>query len=192
MSETVARKRHWFGPNSPTSVGNGHPVLFSTDAAVDFEAFPDGGGYPLGFLSWAYKVLGVEDPARVLHVCSGSVRSGVTVDIRPQTRPRIVADARALPFADKTFTWIMIDPPYSKEYAQNLYGTGAQYPLPSQVIAEAWRVLRPGGRFGLLHFQVPMVKQPMQIMRVYGITTGSGYAIRAFTVIEKTAQMKML
>ena len=50
---------------------------------------------------------------------------------------------------------------------------------------EACRLLKPGGRVGLLHFQVPMVRKPLRIIEVRGITTGLGYAIRAFTIMEK-------
>ncbi len=45
------------------------------------DDFPEAGGYPLQFLPLAYKTLGATDPSRVLHLCSGSVRVGVTVDL---------------------------------------------------------------------------------------------------------------
>lgn len=177
--------KHTFGPSGASSKGNGHPLLFGKNSAEDFDVFPDGGGYPIRFLPRAYEWLGVTNPDLVLHLCSGSMRRGIRVDIRPEMQPDIVCDARHTPFDDESFDWIMIDPPYSEEYAHNLYGTKAHYPLPGQLMKEACRLLRPGGRVGFLHFQVPMIRKPLKILDVKGITTGLGYAIRAFTIAEK-------
>jgi len=99
--------------------------------------------------------------------------------------PDIVADCRAVPLPDESFDWIMADPPYSAEYAQNLYGTAADYPKPGQILKEASRLLRSGGMVGLLHFQVGMSRPPLSVVKVYGVTTGMGYAIRAWSVYRK-------
>lgn len=176
---------HWFGPGGAKAKGAGHPLLFQFDPAADFEDWPDGGGYPKRFMQLAYGTLGVTDPNRVLHLCSGSVRVGITVDIRAETNPRIVADCRNVPLPDESQDWIMADPPYSKEYARNLYGTEDSYPAPGQILLEACRLLKPFGRVGILHFMVPLVRKPLRLVRVYGITTGCGYAIRAWSVFEK-------
>jgi SAM-dependent methyltransferase len=183
------QERHWFGPGTGSggreSKGRGHPVMFGRGRARDFADFPDGGGYPIGFPEAAYEWMGVTCPDLVLHLCSGSMRRGVRVDIRPEMEPDIVCDARNTPFADETFDWIMIDPPYSEEYARNLYGTEKHYPRPGQLMKEAARLLKPGGKVGLLHFQVPMTRKPLRLVEVRGITTGSGFNIRAFTICEK-------
>jgi SAM-dependent methyltransferase len=178
---------HTFGPSGPSSKGNGHPLLFGRGVAQDFIRMPDGGGYPIGFVEHAYEWLGVTNPDLVLHLCSGSMRRGIRVDIRPEMEPDVVCDARSTPFDDESFDWIMIDPPYSEEYARNLYGTEKHYPKPGQLMKEASRLLRPGGKVGILHFQVPMVRKPLKIVEVRGITTGLGYAIRAFTICEKAS-----
>lgn len=159
--------------------------MFGFKEAEYFGDFSDGGGYPKRFLEHAFSTLGVEDPDAVLHLCSGSVRGGVTVDIRPEMSPTIVADCRNVPLPDASQRWIMADPPYSETYAENLYGTGKAYPKPGQILAEAARLLVPGGRVGLLHFLVPMVRKPLKLIGVWGITTGAGYAIRAWSVFEK-------
>lgn len=179
---------HWFGPKGATSKGKGHPLLFGRKEAAYFGDFPEGGGYPHGFIQLAHQTLGVIDPEKVLHMCSGSMRTGVRVDIRPETAPTVVADCRELPFKDETFDWIMADPPYAKDYAENLYGTGKVYPKPGQILAEAARVLRVGGRVGLLHFIVPLVRKPLRLVGVWELTTGAGYAIRAWSVLEKSAR----
>lgn len=177
--------KHWFGPNSEQSKGKGHPIMFGFNEAEHFDSFPEGGGYPKRFLQKAFELMGVTHPDEVLHLCSGSMKSGITVDIRPETNPDYVCDARDTPFEDESFDFILIDPPYSYEYARNLYGTEEHYPKPGQLMKEACRLLRPGGKVGILHFQVPMIRKPLKIRHVIGITTGLGYNIRAFTVVEK-------
>jgi hypothetical protein len=184
----TARAKHWFGPNGKGSKGNGHPIMFGCDEALHFGPFREGGGYPKRFLRFAFATLKVTDPSKVLHLGSGSMRTGTRVDIRRCCRPTVIADVRHLPLKDETFPWIMADPPYDKTYAQNLYGTGRVYPKPGEILREAARVLSVGGRVGLLHFLVPMVRRPLRIVKVYGITTGCGYAIRAWTVLEKVAE----
>jgi hypothetical protein len=72
----VEGQRHWFGPSGQEGKGNkprgrGHPLLFGKNKAQDFAEFPDGGGYPIGFLEYAYEWMGVTCPDLVLHLCSG-------------------------------------------------------------------------------------------------------------------------
>jgi hypothetical protein len=184
-------KTHWFGPNAGTKAkGSGHPVMFGKMKSAElFDPFPEGGGYPHRFLPWAFEIMsefGPEvQPDEVLHLCSGSVKTGRTVDIRPEKNPDIVADCRNVPLPDSSVQWILADPPYSEEYAKNLYGTEEHYPKPGEIVAEASRLLVPGGLLGLLHFQVAVIRKPMKILNVYGVTTGSGYAIRAWTLLRK-------
>jgi hypothetical protein len=165
----------------------GHPVFWHAVEAVDMQPFEDGGGYPKGFLTWAYSIVrgqgGYVRRDEVVHLCSGSVREGITVDIRPEVRPRIVADATATPLPSACTDLVLIDPPYTEEYARNLYGT--EYPLPQALLREAARLVRPGGHVGLLHFQVPLQRSALRLVTVYGITTGPGYAIRAWTLYRR-------
>ena len=165
--------------------GKGHPILYGMPEAEYFGDFPDGGGYPHGFLRRAFDIMTVTDPTKVLHVCSGSMKVGIRVDIRPEMEPTVVADARNLPFADDSFEWVMADPPYSREYAANLYGTGDVYPDPHGLAQECIRVLKPGGRMGFMHHIVPKVKKPGQLLKVYTITQGMGYNVRAWSVWTK-------
>lgn len=167
------------------SKGKGHPVMFGMPEAEYFGPFPDGGGYPLGFLRRAFEIMEVTDPTQVLHVCSGSMKIGVTVDIRPETNPTVVADVRNLPFSNDSFSWIMADPPYSKEYAKNLYGTEDVYPDPHALVDECLRVLRPGGRLGFMHHVIPKFHKPGRLLKVYTISQGIGYNVRAWSLFTK-------
>jgi hypothetical protein len=172
--------------------GAGHPVLFGVPEAWRYDDFPDGGGYPIGFLERASRILGISDPTAVLHVCSGSVRTGLTVDVRETRRPRVVADGVWLPFRDDAFQWVLADPPYSQEYAANLYGTAEHYPSPHVLAMECLRVLKPGGRLGFMHHMVPKFTRPGRLLKVYGISQGPGYNIRAWTVMTKDHQLDAL
>ena len=179
--------KHWFGDGNKSSKGKGHPIMYGKPKpAKHFVDFPYGGGYPIGFIEWAYEIMGVTDPEKVLHLCSGSMRTGVRVDIRPEMQPTVCCDIRNTTFPDESFDFILSDPPYAESYAENLYGTGQHYPKPSEILKEATRLLRPNGYFGLLHFIVPMNRKPMKLVQVYGITTGAGYAIRAWSLFTKT------
>ena len=183
--------KHWFGASSKNSEGKGHPVMYGKPKiAKHFTEFPDGGGYPFGFVEWAYELMGVSDPSKVLHLCSGSVVTGIRVDVRHEMRPTICADVRHVPFANESFDFILSDPPYAESYAENLYGTGERYPQPGEILAEATRLLRPNGLFGFLHFLVPMNRKPMRLINVYGVTTGAGYAIRAWSLFQKSQPTK--
>ena len=185
------KAKHWFGPSSETSKGKGHPLMYGYPKPTQhFEPFPDGGGYPKRFLEWAFNEMGCKDYTKVLHLCSGSVRTGIGIDIRISTKPTIVADVLNVPFADESFRFILADPPYSKEYARNLYRTDDNYPKPGAILKEASRLLMPGGLVGILHFQIPMNRKPMKLLRVYGITTGAGYAIRAWPLFQKNSTKK--
>lgn len=156
-------------------------------ANSDVDGFAIFGRYPRGFLQHVVRLQLLGDVGRdqILHVCSGTMSETEkwTVDIREAARPQIRASGTALPFRSETFMAIMIDPPYSDEYARNLYGV--ENPRPSWLLREAARVVRPNGRIGLLHVAVPFAPPHCRLVNVYGVTTGLGYRIRAFTVFEK-------
>jgi len=145
------------------------------------------GRYPKGFLAWALGVLRVAG-REVLHVCSGGMSQaeslgGTRLGLRAAAAPDILADGRSLPFADNTWGAVMIDPPYSVEYAECLYGV--EYPRPSHLIAEAARVVRPGGAVAMLHYLVMPGPKEAPFERLFGVTQGLGYRIRAWTIYRK-------
>lgn len=155
------------------------------------EADPDGfavfGRYPKGLLSHVVRIglLGQVTRDEVLHVCSGTLSATErwTVDIRPEAKPRVIADGRALPFRAASVRAVMLDPPYSDQYAQNLYGV--ENPRPSWLLKEAARVVMPGGRIGMLHVAVPFAPPGCRLVNVYGVSIGVGFRMRALTIYER-------
>lgn len=173
-------------PKKPGEPNRGHPIMFGFREAEHFGDLPEGGGYPRGFLARAFAVLEVSDAEGVLHVCSGSVRSGVRVDRRADHGPSVVAEALTLPFRAGSFEIVMVDPPYAESYAETLYGLGSVYPRPGTLLREIARVTAPGGRIGFMHHVVPKwQKCGLRLRAVYGITQGPGYAIRAWSVFDR-------
>lgn len=168
------------------------PAFFALRDAVDFEPPPGAhpsdvwGQYPRGFVAWAARIMGCQRN-RILHLCSGALRpdDGLRVDIRREVLPDVVADARRLPLAEASVDAVMLDPPYSVEYARDLYGQ--EYARPSHLLAEAARVVKPCGPVGILHFIVPLVPRALGLRQVLvkGVTTGAGYRIRAFSVYRR-------
>ena len=76
---------------------------------------------------------------------------GTRVDIKPEVKPDIVADAHEISnhFPANSFDIILADPPYSNEEAKELYGTP---PLKyKQWTAECDKILRKGGIFIVYH-----------------------------------------
>lgn len=166
----------------------GQPAVWMLSEVVDaLEPEPIYGRFARGFLDRVLRDLAVR-PAEVLHVCSGAMtradaRGGVRLDLRQKACPDILADGRALPFRSGSFAAVLLDPPYSVEYAETLYGV--EYPRPSHLLAEAARVVRPGGAIGILHFIVPRAPYGTRLESVLGVSQGVGYRIRAWTVYRR-------
>lgn len=154
-------------------------------------ADPDGfavfGQFPDGFLEDVIrlKLLGDVSRDEVLHICSGTLgpRERWTVDMRVAARPSVVARGEALPFRDATFKAALIDPPYTEEYARNLYRS--EFPRPSHLLREAARVVQPCGRIGLLHIAVPITPVGCEFVTSFGLVPGPGFRIRAFTIYQR-------
>lgn len=142
------------------------------------------GQYPRAFLDHVAPLMNCSR-RRIVHVCSGCLPKGegIRVDMRPAARPDILADGRALPFRDGSVDAVLIDPPYTREYARDLYGV--EYPVPAQLLREAARVVRPQGRIGFVHFMIPNTPPGCRMVKVLALATGCGYALRAVTIYER-------
>jgi hypothetical protein len=164
--------------------------MWGPTSVEHFGAFPDGGGYPKHFFKWALSELSAHrgstvNPNTILHLCSGSMLTGIRVDIRPEVNPDVVSDCRDTPFPDRSFDVIMADPPYSVDYAENLYGTGKMYPGPGQILNEASRLLVPGGLVAIMHHQVPVFRRPLRLVKVYAVHRGLGFNLVAWSLFRK-------
>lgn len=104
----------------------------------------------------------------------------------------VVGDARELPFRTASVRWIMADPPYEVDYAEALWGLGKRYPTPIVLLTEAARVLVPGGMIAFLHHLVPILPVGLERVKLYGVSTGPGYRMRALTIARRTAEAASL
>ena len=89
------------------------------------------GGMPLYAEEWllelAGDILSTQNwkGMRILNLFSGTNKYGLRIDINPEVKPDIVADAHN--FSNKVigkFAVILADPPYSDEESKELYGAG--------------------------------------------------------------------
>lgn len=181
-------KRRVMGTNGslPTSGSAPRPspiLMLYDDLVDDLAPEPVYGQYPVGLIAKLLPWLRC-DRREVLHVCSGSLPrgEGVRVDIRPAARPDVLADARALPFRTGTIAAALCDPPYSAHYARELYGV--DYPRPSHLLREMARVVRSGGRIGLVHYITAQPVPGMRHVKTFAASTGFDMPMRAVTIYE--------
>jgi len=144
------------------------------------------GSYPRGYLPRVLSLF--PDRVRTLHVFSGSLppRPGeVRVDLlpNPDARADVKADARHLPFGDRTFDLVLADPPYSSLDAER-YGTT----MPSRlaVVREIARVLEPGGYLVWLDLVRPMYrKSELEGVGLIGIVRSTNHRVRLATIFRR-------
>ena len=113
------------------------------------------GSYPLHFEKHVKRLLGTED---YIHVFSGNAKTGLRIDLKFETKPDVVASAEYLPFRDEVFSGAKADPPYSEEFAKELYNT--PYPQWSKWTKELVRVTKIGGKIAIMHnYPVPRISK---------------------------------
>lgn len=142
------------------------------------------GQYPRGFIGKMLPWLRCRRD-QVLHLCSGCLPrgEGIRVDIRAAARPDIRADVTRLPLADDSVAAVMCDPPYSPDYARRLYNV--KYPRPSAILAEAARVVRPGGMIVFVHYITPAPADGTEFVKAWALSTGFDMPVRAVTLYQK-------
>jgi SAM-dependent methyltransferase len=142
------------------------------------------GEYPATYLRRVGSMF--PDSSATLHVFSGSVAplpGTVCVDVQPATRPSVVADATALPFAPATFDLVYADPPYTPSDAAR-YGT----PMVDRrrSLRELAQVTRPGGHLVWLDTVVPMFRKvEWSWIGVIGIIRSTNHRVRACMIFER-------
>jgi len=127
------------------------------------------GSFPLHFEIKLLRLLEI-DPTKhkVLHPFGGKVEFGERCDINPDVQPDYVCDAHSLPFADETYDLVVLDPPYSEEYAELLYDTKKYGKLKFKTYtAEAVRVCKEGGFVVMYHdHATPAIPDTILVKRI--------------------------
>lgn len=142
-------------------------------------------GYAHGFLQWAFDRLGVTDPDKVLHLFSGGVKRGVTVDLRPETNPTVCCDAAHTPLDEASFQWIMADPPPNDLFNSVLYGLPSRLPSEQELLKEVKRLLVPGGVLGILQPTVPEDIPGLKLEKTYAVITGPSRFVCGWHVMRR-------
>jgi hypothetical protein len=103
------------------------------------------GCYPMHFEKRLPEIL---ETADFVHFFAGMSMSGYRIDCNPAVNPDLVANVECLDIPDNSFGAGMADPPYTPEFAKNLYNT--DYPSWSRWTKELVRIVRPGGRIAIM------------------------------------------
>jgi hypothetical protein len=104
------------------------------------------GCYPMHFERRLPEILETDN---YVHFFAGMSTSGYRIDVNPVVNPDLVADVECTGLVSESFDGGMADPPYTPEFAQKLYNT--PYPNWSKWTKELVRLVRPGGRIGIMH-----------------------------------------
>ena len=181
------------GMNKPTKVEKKTPVLKWDKNAVFrttrcFSPSNNGyvGGFPLGFLKYIkeHEWWG----KKRAHLCSGGIDDpqAVRVDIKPETNPTHCEDAGNTSLPDNEFDCVIIDPPYSRDLAKELYGTEKHFHGIDYFTKEASRICKSGGLIITLSYQVPRRIPNCNFIAVVGVYQAIQVAnMRCLTVSRK-------
>ena len=123
----------------------------------------------------------------ILEPFGGKAHIDISVDLKSECKPTVVADAHHLPFRSDSFSLICADPPYNREYEKKY---GCPKVRLKNVLDECMRVLKPKGVIALLHFNCPANPKanPFKRLALIGITCGVNHKIRALSVWQKQSR----
>lgn len=103
------------------------------------------GCYPMHFERRLPEIL--ETPNYV-HFFAGMSISGYRIDCNPSVNPDLVANVENTGLESSSFDAGMADPPYTAEFAKNLYNV--DYPSWAKWTRELVRLVKPGGRIAIM------------------------------------------
>lgn len=144
------------------------------------------GSFPLHFEQRLWRVMG--KPQRVLHPFGGLAEIGDRVDLNASTTPTWIGDAHdlgTLGIADESYDLVVLDPPYSNDEAELLYGTPKL--RPKLYVAEAVRVTKTGGHVAVYGKRQPPRPPGTRLVRRIVVLTRCQHAPRVCFVFEKLA-----
>jgi hypothetical protein len=152
------------------------------------------GAWPPGLLNRTFQVIG--KPKTILEPFAGRSKLGVSIDLNPEVKPHIRADAQHLPIRENSFDAVLMDPPYSEEasiHYSDRWTRGRKLPFSIyKALDEAKRIVKPGGYLVLLHTLI--VKHPdvktFKRIAVIGIGTGPNKRIRALQIFRKRSNIQ--
>ena len=107
------------------------------------------------------------------------------MDVKTEVNPEVIADAHNLPFKDKTFRIVILDPPYNDEYSRTLYGTNKIRLKWGKYIAEGVRVLKEGGYLVVYHYlATPRIENTDLVKRIF-LETRIWHKLRCVHIHQK-------
>jgi len=117
------------------------------------------GCYPLHFEKRISELLDTKD---YIHLFSGLAKTGHTIDIKKELKPKTIANAEDLPFPNNYFEGGFADPPYNKDFATKLYD--CKYPKWNKWTKELVRVVKPYGKIGIMqNYIIPRLENCVMI-----------------------------
>jgi hypothetical protein len=147
------------------------------------------GGFPLHFEQRLWRLLG--KPKKVLHPFGGLSEIGDSVDLNETTAPTWVGDAHDLNWIeDDTYDAVILDPPYSDEESEELYGTPKlKY---GKFVKEAVRVCKPAGHVCIYHVkQAPRPEGTILVHRVV-VLTRTWHSARICMIYQKDPRLTLI
>ena len=138
--------------------------------------------FPVGFIQRLEPWLKDLEPG--LHLFSGGyrIKGGINVDIDPSIKPDILANAEQLPFSDNTFRWCLSDPPYSRAWANQIWGV--KYYNVRQVQSEIIRVVEPGGLIMWFHIRTFNWPKSCRTVAYVAVMAGNRNRIRILHILQ--------
>ena len=140
------------------------------------------GGFPLHFEKKLWKELGC--PKKVIHPFGGAAEIGEKIDIKPEVSPDYVGDAHNLDFIeDNSYDLVILDPPYSNELSESLYGTGKLH--YKKYMQEAVRICKPNGYIAMYHIVLTPRPEGTKLVKRIVILTRIWHKPRVCCIFQK-------